>query len=132
MCRSVFPCNDAPIVQLLKTCGQDISKVSISGLKGATYIDKVQNASQNTESSSALTITSETDRLYKSLEPEHAITVLQDGQPRYEIVRDALADVVVWNPWSEKAKGMSDFGPEDGYKQMSMSRFPLLLYSLNR
>ena len=36
----------------------------------------------------------------------------------YEVTRDMLADVVVWNPWIEKAKGMSDFGPEDGYKQM--------------
>jgi len=26
--------------------------------------------------------------------------------------------VVVWNPWVEKAKGMADFGPEDGYKKM--------------
>jgi glucose-6-phosphate 1-epimerase len=33
-------------------------------------------------------------------------------------VRDNLQDVVVWNPWTEKAKDMSDFEPKDGYKNM--------------
>lgn len=26
--------------------------------------------------------------------------------------------MVVWNPWIEKAKGMADFEPKDGYKNM--------------
>ena len=42
----------------------------------------------------------------------------EKGAAEYEVTRDMLADVVVWNPWIEKAKGMADFGPEDGYKQM--------------
>jgi glucose-6-phosphate 1-epimerase len=25
---------------------------------------------------------------------------------------------LVWNPWIEKAKGMGDFEPKDGYKNM--------------
>lgn len=32
--------------------------------------------------------------------------------------RDNISDSVTWNPWIEKAKGMSDFEPNDGYKNM--------------
>jgi glucose-6-phosphate 1-epimerase len=46
------------------------------------------------------------------------VTVSEDGKQVFEIVRDNLENVVVWNPWIEKAKGMGDFEPKDGYKQM--------------
>lgn len=64
-----------------------------------------------------ISIESETDRIYNA-PPEQAIKVLEHGKDRYELSRDMLSDVVVWNPWIEKAKGMADFGPEDGYKNM--------------
>jgi len=44
--------------------------------------------------------------------------VVEDGTPRFDVVRDNLVDTVIWNPWIEKAKGMGDFEPKDGYKQM--------------
>ena len=65
----------------------------------------------------AITLSKETDRVYKQAQ-EQPVTVVEDGKKRFEIVRDMLTDVVVWNPWNEKAKGMSDFGPDDGYKNM--------------
>ena len=52
------------------------------------------------------------------MDSDEAISVAEQGSPRYEITRDMLNDVVVWNPWIEKAKGMADFGPDDGYKRM--------------
>ncbi len=47
-----------------------------------------------------------------------AITVSEKGAGGFEVTRDMLPDVVVWNPWIEKSKGMADFGPEEGYKNM--------------
>lgn len=41
-----------------------------------------------------------------------------DDKPLFSITRESLTDVVVWNPWIEKAKGMADFGPDDAYKNM--------------
>lgn len=49
---------------------------------------------------------------------EDAVTVSEAGQPRFRVTRDNLANVVVWNPWAEKAAAMADFKPDDGFKNM--------------
>ena len=67
--------------------------------------------------SGPITIAGEVDRNY-SLDPSKTIIVAERNKARYEITRDMLGDVVVWNPWESKAKSMADFGPEDGYKKM--------------
>ncbi|KKK19288.1 hypothetical protein P175DRAFT_0497242 [Aspergillus ochraceoroseus IBT 24754] len=99
---------------------QDISQITIQNLQGKEYIDKTQNASVHTESESSLAISKETDRVYKSLDPAVPIIVSSsvDGQPLFSITRESLSDVVVWNPWIEKAKGMGDFSPDEAYTNM--------------
>lgn len=49
---------------------------------------------------------------------DQPITISEKGAGGFEVTRDMLPDVVVWNPWIEKSKGMADFGPEEGYKNM--------------
>ncbi|PGH12469.1 hypothetical protein AJ79_04213 [Helicocarpus griseus UAMH5409] len=100
---------------------QDVSKIRILNLKDKTYVDKVLNASTHTESSPALEITQETDRVYQSLDPKVPIVIANaddNNSPIFSVSRESLNDVVVWNPWIEKAKGMADFGPDVGYKNM--------------
>lgn len=46
------------------------------------------------------------------------MVVTEGGQKAFSLVRDNLGDVVVWNPWTDKAAGMGDFAPKDGFKQM--------------
>ncbi|ORY04125.1 galactose mutarotase-like domain-containing protein [Clohesyomyces aquaticus] len=96
---------------------KDISKVSITGLLGVEYVDKVLNASTHKQSDAAVTITGEVDRVYSSI-PQDTTSVLEDGKPRFDVVRDNLSDTVVWNPWTEKAKAMGDFSPDTGFKEM--------------
>ncbi|EDN10389.1 predicted protein [Histoplasma mississippiense (nom. inval.)] len=97
----------------------DITKTRILNLQSKTYVDKVLNASTHVESSRALAITQETDRVYQSLNPTVPIVVADDdNNPVFSIYRESLNDIVVWNPWIEKAKGMADFAPDDGYKNM--------------
>ena len=64
-----------------------------------------------------MSITGEVDRVYKSIKQD-TTSIVQNGKPRLDIQRDNLVDSVVWNPWDVKAKGMSDFEPKDGYKNM--------------
>ena len=109
---------------------QDISNgVIIQGLEATPFTDKVAYAAEQeatkhqwkphkqfpdpperTEPSmDVLTINFETDRIYH-IAHDGPIRVLEKESPRFEIVRDMLGDVVVWNPWEKKAAGMSDMG----------------------
>lgn len=56
--------------------------------------------------------------------------MIEDGETRFEITRDSLDDVVVWNPGPEKAAEMSDFGPKDGWKNMRMFMLQELEFSI--
>ncbi|KAI4226026.1 MAG: hypothetical protein L6R36_003472 [Xanthoria steineri] len=94
-----------------------ITETTVSGLEKAAFKDKVQGGKEVEPAGKPISIRSETDRIYTAA-PEQAIEILEKGKDRYELTRDMLSDVVVWNPWLEKAKGMADFGPEDGYKKM--------------
>lgn len=98
---------------------QDISTIRVKHLESKTYIDKTQDAAVLTESSPAVAIDKETDRIYQSLDPTVPIVVAtEDGQTVFSLTRESLSDVVLWNPWVEKAKGMADFGPAEAYKNM--------------
>lgn len=46
------------------------------------------------------------------------MSVVEGGKKTFSVVRDNLNDLVVWNPWTEKAAGMGDFAPKDGWKNM--------------
>ncbi|KAF2092123.1 galactose mutarotase-like protein [Saccharata proteae CBS 121410] len=96
---------------------KDITQTHITGLLGLSYTDKVLNATQHTESNARLSITGETDRVYTRI-PQSTTSIMCADKPRFDIVRDNLSDTVVWNPWTEKAKAMKDFEPNEGYKEM--------------
>ena len=93
---------------------QNISEVSVSGLEKVSFADKVGGGKK--EESGAITISSEVDRVYH-VDPSQEIVVAEKQKPRLEFTRDMLPDVVVWNPWIEKSKTMSDLAPEDAYKR---------------
>ncbi|KKY15703.1 putative apospory-associated protein c [Phaeomoniella chlamydospora] len=97
---------------------KDITKTQVEGLKSKKYIDKVRSAQTFTEESATIPISSEVDRVYTSLDPTSPVTVLESGKPSFSVVREGITDCTVWNPWAEKAAGMSDFGPEGAWKNM--------------
>lgn len=96
---------------------QDISKVSVNGLGSVEYIDKVLDATSHTQSDPTIKFGGEVDRVYKDIKID-TTSILEDGKPRFDVIRDNVKDTVVWNPWIAKAKATADFSPDDGYKQM--------------
>lgn len=73
---------------------------------------------ENTSSDKPLTFSSKTDRVYTPAGgPSSSIVVSEAGSKKYEVVRDNLNEVVVWNPWTD-CKDIGDFKPLDGYKEM--------------
>jgi glucose-6-phosphate 1-epimerase len=84
---------------------------------GMSYIDKVLDATEHTESNTDIHISSEVDRVYRSI-PQDTTTIKANGKSYIDVTRDNLPDTVVWNPWVAKSKTMADFKPQDGYKTM--------------
>jgi D-hexose-6-phosphate mutarotase len=94
----------------------DINNVSLTGLKGVSYYDKVDHFVQKTDNADAIRIASEEDRIY--FDTTGAVEILDPGLKRkIRIDKSGSASTVVWNPWIFKSQQMSDFG-NDEYKQM--------------
>lgn len=94
----------------------DISQVSITGLKGLQYLDKVENYARKQETSDALRIGSEVDRVFLNATGPVEIHDPKLGR-KILVEKTGSASCVVWNPWIAKAKAMADFGDEE-YHQM--------------
>ena len=94
----------------------DVTAVSVSGLAGASYLDKVASFLEKTEASDAIRIGSEVDRTYLNTTGPVEILDPRLGR-RIRIQKSGSASTVLWNPWIAKAQQMSDFG-NDEYEQM--------------
>lgn len=68
------------------------------------------------EGRDVVTICEWTDRIYQNTPQEHIITNVVSGR-KMRIQKYNFPDTVVWNPWIDKAKEMSDFG-DDEYPNM--------------
>ncbi|KYR01747.1 aldose 1-epimerase family protein [Tieghemostelium lacteum] len=89
-----------------------IHKAHVTGLKGFEYIDKTRQMALTKETADSIQITEETDRVYKNCttSPLELVDTVNQTKVILHSPDNSLKDVVVWNPWIEKAKAMSDFG----------------------
>ena len=94
----------------------DVTAISIHGLKGVTYLDKVASFMEKTETSDALRIGSEVDRIYQNTTGTVEIHDPRIGR-RIRVEKQCSASTVVWNPWIAKSRQMPDFGDEE-YEHM--------------
>ncbi len=93
----------------------DVRKVTVNGLQGCDYLDKVQGF-QRINQHGPVDFNGEVDRIYLNAP---AVTEIRDPAMRRRIVirSQGSHSTVVWNPWTEKAAQMGDLGP-DGYLHM--------------
>ena len=90
---------------------EDIAKMEINGLEGCAYVDKL-DSNKTKSDAGPLRIAEEVDRVYLDESPHVSICA---GERSIAIKKSGSRSTVVWNPWSEKAKRMSDV-PDDAYK----------------
>jgi D-hexose-6-phosphate mutarotase len=94
----------------------DISAVSVTGLKGRDYLDRVDGFTRKTERAEHVKIQRETDSIYLNT-PDTVEIHDSKLQRRIRIEKSGSLSTVVWNPWVDKAREMPDFG-NDEYKEM--------------
>jgi glucose-6-phosphate 1-epimerase len=94
----------------------DVTAISIHGLKGVSYLDKVAGYLEKTETSDALRVASEVDRVYQNTTGTVEICDPRIGR-RILVEKQCSASTVVWNPWIAKSRQMPDFGDEE-YERM--------------
>ena len=86
----------------------DISKISITGVENASYIDQLTDGPLKVQTG-PITFEGETDNIYVDTE---AMCVIED--PGYNrliaVEKSGSNSTVIWNPWIAKSARMSDFG----------------------
>ncbi len=88
----------------------DVAQMTIRGLENCEYLDKVKDFARFTQQN-GIVIESEVDRVYVNTTAD---CVIEDkGLKRaIRIAKQGSKSTVVWNPWTEKAEKMGDFGPK--------------------
>jgi glucose-6-phosphate 1-epimerase len=87
----------------------DLAQVTLQGLQGFSYLDKVHGTARQIQQEDMLHICAEVDRVYAgSSVPLH----LQDGSRSMTISQDGFVDTVVWQPGAAKAALIGDLSQE--------------------
>jgi len=90
-----------------------IQNVTLQGLQGLKYVDKVRQAQTFTEDPEIAIIQSETDRVYLNAPDKLYIQLTADSKQVVSVSKGGFSDAVLWNAWQERARTIADLGPDD-------------------
>jgi glucose-6-phosphate 1-epimerase len=93
----------------------DIANVSIHGLDGSVYLDKVASY-ERSKQTGPIVVTAETDRIYVDTTSDCLIAD-SDWQRTIRVAKKGSRTTVVWNPWIDRARQLADFGDGE-YRSM--------------
>jgi len=90
----------------------DIGAVSITGLKGHSYLDHLDAMASKVEAADQIRVSAEVDRTY--LEATGPVEIHDASLHRVICIeKSGSRSTVVWNPWLAKSRAMADFGDEE-------------------
>jgi glucose-6-phosphate 1-epimerase len=95
---------------------ENILKTRVAGLDRVQYIDKTDSNRRKIQNGE-IAIVSETDRVY--LDTSGAIEMEDpESRRRTRVAKENSRTTVVWNPWVQKARSMSDFDDNEWIKMI--------------
>jgi len=92
----------------------DVRDAAVEGLRGVRYRDHAAGGAERVEDADAVRVRGETDRVYLDAPPS---LLVRDGARALRVDAEGFPDVVVWNPWEEKARALDDMEP-GGWQRM--------------
>lgn len=87
----------------------DVANMTIRGLENCEYLDKVKDFARFNQQN-GIVVESEVDRVYVNT-PADCVIEDKGLKRAIRISKQGSKSTVVWNPWTEKAEKMGDFGP---------------------
>jgi glucose-6-phosphate 1-epimerase len=94
----------------------DIRHVRIEGLDGVSYLNTLESWEKQNAQVGDITFNGETDRIYQDT-PDLISVVDPEWKRRIQIQTLGSKSAVVWNPWIEKTKTLTDM-EADGWQNM--------------
>lgn len=102
--------------------------VRVKGLDGVHYLDKTDGYREKIQQRD-IEITSETDRVY--LDTQTAVELLDPVLRRsVQLAKENSRTTVIWNPWADKAKAMSDLGDDEWTQMLCIETSNVLGYAV--
>jgi glucose-6-phosphate 1-epimerase len=86
----------------------DVRQVSVTGLEGVEYLDKMDGFKRKMQSAEPLRPTKATDSVYLNTTTACEVTD-PVWRRRIVVAKTGSASTVIWNPWA----GMADLGPDE-------------------
>ncbi len=92
----------------------DVDAITVDGLGGCEYVDKVAGGARRRQDEGALRIAGEVDRVYDAGGP---VTLVDPSAPRpIRVESTGAGSTVVWNPGPGKARTLTDMPPDDFHR----------------
>ncbi len=91
---------------------QDIHAVTVTGLEGQRYIDKLSSDKSLQTQNGPISFSAETECVY--IDTPHPCTVNDTALNRsIHIHKENSLSTIIWNPWIDKSARMQDFGDRE-------------------